>query len=293
MDVSLACFGLKIIGGTMFEKVNPSHSDKVADRVAGAIVDLAYLRQQTPKVAVEVLIGHGEAMVIIESSVEFSQNEVAQIVERIAKTDVKTKLLLVPQDPNLAANQKEQIRCGDNGIFKGCVPTDAERNLSQFVRDMYKVWPTDGKMVLDARDKDHAKLTICQSQANAADIRDFVSQHKISKQYSLTNVIINPLGEWTGGVNVDSGATNRKLGTDMGRAVTGGGLHGKDLSKADVSINIYAHQQALKQNTPIEYSCSIGDVTVDGISYADMVASAGEYIKHLGGFEKLAEWGLV
>lgn len=51
---------------------------------------------------------------------------------------------------------------------------------------------------------------------------------------------INPLGDWTGGTDVDSGATNRKLGSDMGRAVTGGGLHGKDLSKADVSVNIYA-----------------------------------------------------
>ena len=26
----------------MFEKVNPNHPDKVADRIAGAIVDLAY-----------------------------------------------------------------------------------------------------------------------------------------------------------------------------------------------------------------------------------------------------------
>lgn len=28
----------------MFEKVNPSHPDKIADRIAGAIVDLAYER---------------------------------------------------------------------------------------------------------------------------------------------------------------------------------------------------------------------------------------------------------
>lgn len=26
----------------MFEKVNPAHPDKVADRIAGAMVDLAY-----------------------------------------------------------------------------------------------------------------------------------------------------------------------------------------------------------------------------------------------------------
>ena len=38
----------------MFEKVNPSHPDKVADRIAGAIVDLAYTKEENPKVAVEV-----------------------------------------------------------------------------------------------------------------------------------------------------------------------------------------------------------------------------------------------
>ena len=47
---------------------------------------------------------------------------------------------------------------------------------------------------------------------------------------------INPLGDWTGGTDVDTGATNRKLGSDMADSITGGGLHGKDLSKADVSV---------------------------------------------------------
>ena len=38
----------------MFEKVNPAHPDKVADRIAGAVVDIAYDTQIDPKVAVEV-----------------------------------------------------------------------------------------------------------------------------------------------------------------------------------------------------------------------------------------------
>ena len=50
----------------MIEKVNPSHPDKVADRIAGAIVDLAYKKQENPKIAVEVLIGHGYGHVVIE-----------------------------------------------------------------------------------------------------------------------------------------------------------------------------------------------------------------------------------
>lgn len=46
----------------MIEKVNPSHPDKVADRIAGAIVDLAYKTEHDPKIAVEVLIGHGKSV---------------------------------------------------------------------------------------------------------------------------------------------------------------------------------------------------------------------------------------
>lgn len=44
----------------MFEKVNPSHPDKIADRIAGALVDLAYAKENEPRIAVEVLIGHGK-----------------------------------------------------------------------------------------------------------------------------------------------------------------------------------------------------------------------------------------
>ena len=37
----------------MYEKCNSSHPDKVADRIAGAIVDLAYRKAESPRVAVE------------------------------------------------------------------------------------------------------------------------------------------------------------------------------------------------------------------------------------------------
>ena len=43
----------------MFEKVNPSHPDKIADRIAGAIVDLAYTVQDNPKIAVVVMLIQG------------------------------------------------------------------------------------------------------------------------------------------------------------------------------------------------------------------------------------------
>ena len=75
-------------------------------------------------------------------------------------------------------------------------------------------------------------------------------------------------------------------------SVTGGGLHGKDLSKADVSVNIYAFLKAQETQKPVSLYCAIGDTMIDGKSYDEIVEIARKYIKDIGGFEKFAEWGL-
>ena len=75
----------------MFEKVNPSHPDKIADRIAGAIVDIAYETQIDPKVAVEVLIGHGICHAIVETSAMLNLKKVKNAIHRIAG-NVKTSL---------------------------------------------------------------------------------------------------------------------------------------------------------------------------------------------------------
>lgn len=69
-------------------------------------------------------------------------------------------------------------------------------------------------------------------------------------------------------------------------------MHGKDLSKADVSVNIYAFLKAQEKGCPVELCCAIGDSEIDGIPYEDMVELARDYIRSVGGFEKFAEWGL-
>ena len=262
----------------MIEKVNPCHPDKVADRIAGAIVDLAYERQENPKIAVEVLIGHGVCHIIVETSVRIPFSAVKGIVCRIAG-DLMVDYRDFPQDEHLAHNQNNGVKCGDNGIFKGVPLTAEEKRMSQIARDIYKKYPTDGKYILDV---EHGKLIICQSNARACDLIE-----------DYPNAIINPLGDWTGGTEVDSGATNRKLGSDMAQSVTGGGLHGKDLSKADVSVNVYAFLKAQETGKTVELCCAIGDDTIDGKPYAEIVEIAREYIHSVGGFEKFAEWGLV
>lgn len=259
----------------MIEKVNPMHPDKIADRIAGAIVDLAYTKSDNPKIAVEVLIGHGTCHIIIETSEKLNHLEIDEAVKRIAG-NVNLDLQIVNQDVILSKNQAGKIRCGDNGIFKGVPLTDDQKKLSRIAKEIFDKYPTDGKYILDRE-----KLVICQSNA---------SNDKLQKEYP--GAIINPLGEWFGGTDVDSGATNRKLGSDMADSITGGGLHGKDLSKADVSVNIYAFLKAQETGKEQCFSCAIGDEEIDGRPYSEIVEIARKFITEIGGFEKFAEWGL-
>ena len=262
----------------MIEKVNPAHPDKLADRIAGAIVDYCYTKNENPKVAVEVLIGHGKCHIIAETS-ETIENEIVDIIVKRIAGDIETDLVVVPQDEHLAGNQAEEIRCGDNGIFKGVPLTENEKMISRLARTIYDAFPYDGKYILT-----DDKFICCQSNATDHDLKKLIGD---SEDY-----IFNPLGYWTGGTDVDTGATNRKLGSDMAQSVTGGGLHGKDLSKADVSVNIYAFLKAQETGEPVELCCAIGDDTIDGKPYSEIVEIAREYINKLGGFEAFAEWGL-
>lgn len=260
----------------MIEKVNPKHPDKIADRIAGAIVDLAYTKEENPKIAVEVLIGHGHCFIITETNAKVSFQEVENAVHRIAGEDIEVHILPNRQDVELAKNQEEKVRCGDNGIFKGMPINHEEEALSDIAHRIYNKYNSDGKYILNGD-----RLIICQSNAKNDELKEL-----------FPKAIINPLGEWTGGTEVDTGATNRKLGSDMGEAVTGGGLHGKDLSKADVSVNIYAFLKAQETGKPVELCCAIGDEEIDGKPYSKIVEIARDFIKKQGGFEKFAEWGL-
>lgn len=291
----------------MFEKVSPLHPDKVADRIAGKLVDLAYLiaakKGSKPKIAVEVLIGHGKCTIVSETSEHLPIKMVKRIARRIAQEKVKVEYREFKQDIHLAKNQEEEIRCGDNGIFKGIPLTEEERRLSLAAQNIYNSYPSDGKYISDiGRSVLQDYYIICQSKVDEQDYPILKNIITAVSQYPNPKIKINPLGYWTGGINVDTGCTNRKLGSDMGSSVTGGGLHGKDLSKADVSCNIFAFLKAQNIGKKVEVYCAIGDtevtVFVDGkfeqyIPYKEIVALAQEYIDLVGGFERFARWGLL
>ena len=291
----------------MFEKVSPAHPDKMCDRLAGAIVDLAYSKEHDPRIAVEVLAGHGKVFVIIETSLsreQLSCAEIDPIVWRIFGNDVEINVTIVPQDPILSHNQDNAMRAADNGIFKGVPPTHEQKLLTAIAASIYEQHPFDGKYIIQGKGRLAAPdfdVTICQSHLSRGQEPEL--REHLRNAYGIHLPTINPLGEWTGGPNTDSGATNRKLGSDMGDGVTGGGLMGKDLSKCDVSVNIVCFLKAVHSGQVVTAICSIGDENVtfqyaggktETETFADVVEQARLYVlTDCGSFEKFSEWGLV
>jgi len=276
----------------MIEKVNKYHPDKVADRIAGAIVDYAYTLDANPQIAVEVLVGHGRAAVIAETSVVLAAKVVETIIERISGVPAEdTDFIQVPQDPHLSKNQREGFRCGDNGVFTAKWNIDYEKatNLTQ---SYGRKFPYDGKYLFDF---ENGTATLCQSNVANDEV-----QAATELLHKFVEVTINPLGDWTGGTDTDTGCTNRKLGSDQ-PFCNPNGLHGKDLSKADVSVSIYINALSRKLGGVfVQAHCSIGDemVTIitndntEKVSFADIVDFAKNYISSLGGFETFAEYGM-
>jgi S-adenosylmethionine synthetase len=283
-----------------FEKVSAMHPDKLADRIGGAILDLAYSKQEDPKVALEIMIGHGRCIIVNETNCHLNTSEIQPIIDRIVYPGIVLEYIEVPQDPHLAKNQAEMIKAGDNGISKAYPMTDEEKTLAKITEALDKKFGKDGKYILDngtpnstLNNKD---LIVCQSNATEQEITDFLKTLNITKKNGY-NIKVNPLGDWTGSIGVDCGCGNRKLGSDMGNSITGGGLHLKDLSKPDVSVNIYLWLKAQKENRILKAYWAIGDTQIhimdNLVDYSEIVTISREYIKNLGGFEKFAEYGLI
>lgn len=73
---------------------------------------MAYAKQENPRIAVEVLLGHGECNIIVETSATLSVRDVWNAVWRITGNDeITVSYREYPQDEHLAENQSEGFRC--------------------------------------------------------------------------------------------------------------------------------------------------------------------------------------
>lgn len=337
-----------------FEKANPAHPDKVADRMAGFLTDTLLKLDPFCTVAGEGICGHGIAELMVESSLPLREGEINnffstyefkkraeregfQGLEReMAEVEKSPRDLTLgekkdyflfslkkyckenlgdsvfecyftAQDKALRRNVATRERVGDNGIFKGAKANKAEQLLTDIMAFLYKEYPSDGKGLIATDDNENFDLTLCLSncELDAEDMWDFLLSQKgkyTPFEFNIRELRLNPLGSWTGGLSVDAGAVNRKLGSDMGRAATGGGLHFKDLSKADITLNICCHLLAELFGEEVRASVAIGDAEVvfytrterlQTLPFSNCIKMAQNYIDELGGFEKFAEWGLL
>ena len=278
-----------------FEKVSAYHPDKIADRIAGSLVDHCYTHaaggwlKSNPRVAVETLIGHTEGLVIIETSEPLRVQDVSDTVRRISGIRHCT-VRIVPQDPHLARNQQGSPRVGDNGIAKGMPVTAEQRELTALIRTLDENFHSDAKAVLTAD-----RLIVCQSNASYDEVFQCIQEFVRHNGYGKTiiggmtpaQITINPLGPWTGGLDADSGATNRKLGSDMGDAVTGGGVRAAyAIGDEQVTYHIGGHGEHRPDTMP-----DAPDLT---LPFADIIERARLYVfTQFGSFEKFAEYGLI
>ncbi len=260
----------------MIEKVNPSHPDKLADRIAGAIVDLACAEDPSPRITADVVLNRGQCHVMIDTSVRMKAADIADIIHRIAG-DLVPDIHFACQKRRSggAPAQETDLLCPSSGIYTGLPLTAEQKALSRTARKIYTEHPAPGVCLLQGD-----RLTICHGGRLDA------------LQMEYPHAEVWPLENWNGSAASAAGATNRRLQSDLADSVGSGGLHGRDLSQPDVSLSIYGFLQAQRTGQSVQLISAAGDSTVSGIPYSEILQEAQGYIRFLGGFEKLAEWGL-
>ena len=101
-------------------------------------------KERSPKITVEILLGHGKCHIIVETSNHLNPLDVKAIVLRISG-NLSIDYVEVPQGSHHSLNQAGKFSCGDNGIFKGVSLTEEKKKLSKIARDINKHYPFDGK----------------------------------------------------------------------------------------------------------------------------------------------------
>lgn len=249
------------------ECVTPKHPDKMCDQISDGILDLCLSRDPKARVAVEVLGGHGDVVIMGEVTMEgekLSKFDFAEIIKRVTGKDAEAGEItihtnIVQQSPEIA-NGVDTGGAGDQGIMVGyaCNDNDAmipqelflSRKLAQY---LYEKFPFDGKTQV-TMDENGDVLTIVASFQNVkAGMLEFeVFQWIENKGIQCTpdvKVYANPAGDWAqGGFDADTGLTGRKLMVDNYGpqvAIGGGCFSGKDASKVDRSAAYMARKIAV------------------------------------------------
>jgi len=237
------------------ESVSPKHPDKLCDQASDAILDALIEQDPKSRCAIEVMGGHGKAIVMGEVTTK-ADIDYKGIVQRV--TGLKSVEVVVEKQSPFIAQGVDAGGAGDQGIMvgyackenKSLVPQEhyLARSLCKYI---YKRHPFDGKTQISINED---KFDIVASFQNIASpalknlVEDWANQSL--PQNKKARLFINPSGDWTqGGFDADTGLTGRKIVVDAYGArvpVGGGAFSGKDLSKVDRAGAYFARKKAVE-----------------------------------------------
>ncbi len=279
------------------EWVSTGHPDKMADYIAAHILDRHLERDPKAHVAVEVLLKDDHAVVAgeVTSKADFTRDDYAQMVRdavndigydaayrakwgeenAVCGDNLDVEVLISGQSPDIARGVENGW--GDQGIFWGMATGTADtaylpldlwlaRKLGRAVLGL-------GVGGLDVKTQISMTSDLVTDAVVAVPLLDPEDGDKVRAAIEDTvggvRKIVNGTGRYTRhGPIGDAGVTGRKLCVDFygGNSRIGGGSPwGKDPTKADVTLNLYARKLALdyhlSHDTDGVYcaiSCAIG-----------------------------------
>lgn len=285
------------------ESVTIGHPDKLADRIADALLD-AYIQQDPyARTAFEVFLCGQHVVLGGEVTSKAAIIDHADVVRRVLADTGYTEAyyncrsisiqdLTRPQHAEIQAAVGQGA--GDQGVMVGYaeaghasylpLPLVAARNITQ---ELTRLGPElglrpDGKSLVTVTGQEADVLVSTQHRVGLDSTRAAVREHVILPvldDLGLTAraIRVNPAGEFLiGGPVADTGLTGRKLAVDTygGLAGHGGGaFSGKDPSKVDRSAAYMARRQArslvqhgLCDRVEIRVAYGIGDTQATLVS---------------------------
>lgn len=298
------------------EAVTMGHPDKVADVIAGALVDAFVKGDSKSRCGIEVMVKDNIVVLggeVYSSSVVDYDTIVRDVFRTIvypanhglAPDNIKVVNLIGKQSMeihNAVDISDDEVAGSDQGFMCGYATneTDTYMPLGCYITKHICDWVTafghlfligpDAKsqVVIEYQDGKPVRvdsiLVSTMHQSRLGDVRSIVATAIAKNDIHLDKEIfekyiegkdihidVNPAGVWnTGGSVSDCGMCNRKLACDQfssASRISGGGLHGKDISKMDYSANMICRYIAknivaagLANTANVDVSYSIGVV---------------------------------